>query len=75
MELPELRPATAGATLATGSMICPDCELPIAVRSALPATSHLICPFCDHHAEARAFLRTDVRDTRANRVDLVARIG
>jgi hypothetical protein len=55
-------------------MICPDCELPIAVGSGLPAVSELVCPFCDHSAEARRFLRQDVRDTRANRVDLVARI-
>jgi hypothetical protein len=74
VEYPELRPTSAGALLASGSMICPSCELPIAIRSAVPATSHLVCPFCDHHDEARSFLRPDVRDTGSNRVDLVARI-
>jgi hypothetical protein len=74
IELPEIRPATAGAVLASGSMICPDCELPIAVGAGVPAVSELVCPFCDHAGEARAFLRRDVSDTRANRVDLVARI-
>ena len=74
IELPEVRPATAGAVLCSGSMICPGCELPIAVGTGVPAVSSLRCPFCDHSAEARMFLREDVRDTRANRVDLVARI-
>jgi hypothetical protein len=74
VEAEELRPAADSATLATGSMICPSCELPIAVGAGVPAISRLQCPFCDHSGEARAFLRRDVRDTRANRVDLVARI-
>jgi hypothetical protein len=74
IEAEDYRPATTAATLATGSMICPQCELPIAVGTGLPATSYLICPFCDHAGEARSFLRRDVRDTRSNRVDLIARI-
>ncbi len=74
IEAEHVRPATDATRLATGSMICPACELPIAVEAALPATRDLACPFCDHTDEARAFLRRDVRDTSSNRVDLVARI-
>lgn len=74
IESEEVRPAIAGAVLASGSMICPGCELPIAVGAGVPAVADLVCPYCDHAGEARAFLRRDVRDTRANRVDLVARI-
>ena len=74
IEFEEVRPATAGTVLASGSMICPGCELPIAVGAGVPAVSKLVCPYCDHAGEARAFLRRDVSDTRANRVDLVARI-
>ena len=74
IEAEEVRPATAGAVLATGSMICPGCELPIGVGTGVPAISELACPFCDHAGEARDFLRRDIHDTRANRVDLVARI-
>ncbi len=74
MELPEIRPASAASTLASGSMICPSCELPISLEAALPALDELVCPFCDHTDEARTFMRRDVLDTRSNRVDLVARI-
>ncbi len=69
----ELRPASAAASLATGSMICPECELPISVGTPLPAASTLACPFCDHAAPARTFLRRDAFDVPSNRVDLVAR--
>jgi hypothetical protein len=75
IEPEEVRRTTADASvLATGSLICPGCELPISVGAGVPAISELVCPFCDHAGEARAFLRRDVSDTRANRVDLVARI-
>lgn len=73
VEREELRPASAASALATGSMICPTCELPIAVGAALPAASPIACPFCDHTAPARAFLRRDAFDLPSNRVDLVAR--
>lgn len=73
VERQELRPASAAAALATGSMICPDCELPIAVDEALPAAVPIACPFCDYAAPARSFLRRDAVDLPSNRVDLVAR--
>lgn len=73
IEREELRPASAATALATGSMICPACELPIAVGTALPAADPMSCPFCDHTAPARAFLRRDAFDVPSNHVDLVAR--
>jgi hypothetical protein len=61
--------------LAHGSLVCPECELPIAVMRRLPATGALRCGFCDHVAEARAFIREDVFDTVENEVYLVARVA
>jgi hypothetical protein len=61
--------------LAHGSLVCPECELPIAVAYRLPATGDLRCGFCDHVAEAREFIREDVFDTVENEVYLVARVA
>ena len=61
--------------LAHGSLVCPECELPIALTRRLPATGPLRCAFCDHVAEARAFIREDVYDTVENEVYLVARVA
>jgi hypothetical protein len=61
--------------LAHGALVCPSCELPIAVEMRLPATGILHCGFCDHAAEARQFLREDVFDTVENEVYLVARVA
>ena len=61
--------------LAHGSLVCPECELPIVAKRRLPATGALRCGFCDHVAEARAFIREDVFDTVENEVYLVARVA
>jgi hypothetical protein len=61
--------------LAHGSLVCPECELPIAATLRLPAAGALRCGFCDHVAEARAFVREDVFDTVENEVYLVARVA
>ena len=59
--------------LAHGALICPECELPIAVTRRFRATGSVRCGFCAHAGEAREFLREDVFDTLANEVYLVAR--
>jgi len=61
--------------LSHGSLICPECDLPLAAGSRLPATGGARCPYCAHEAEARSFVQEDVFDTLANEVYLVARVA
>jgi hypothetical protein len=60
--------------IARGSLICPDCELPLPGRPSVRASALLECAWCGHSAPARDLLRVDVRDTESNRVALVARL-
>jgi hypothetical protein len=61
--------------LAHGALVCPACDLPVAMRFRVPAARELRCGYCDHAAPACAFMREDVIDTWANEVYLVARIA
>jgi uncharacterized Zn finger protein (UPF0148 family) len=61
--------------LAHGALVCPACDLPLAMPFRVPAGRALRCGFCDHGAPAREFLREDVYDTLVNEVYLVARIA
>jgi hypothetical protein len=60
--------------LARGSMLCPECALPIAPPARIRPRAELRCGFCDHSAPAHAFVRDGVFDTTANAVTVVARI-
>src|SRR5947208_11842587 len=60
--------------LAHGALVCPSCNVPIAVHGQLRAGDQLRCGFCDHVAPARTFIAVDVFDTVANEVYLVARL-
>jgi len=61
--------------IARGALICPACELPMPGSPAVSAALVLHCGWCGHSAPARDLLRTDIRDTGANAVALVARIA
>lgn len=71
----ELRLTRDGVqVLARGSLVCPECELPLPSRPAVPAFRVLHCGWCGHSAPARALLREDVSDAPGSRVALVARL-
>lgn len=61
--------------IARGSLICPECDLPLPGRPAVPAAQMLSCAWCGHSAPARELLRVDVLDTTANSVALIARLA
>ena len=60
--------------LARGSMLCPECALPIAPPPRIRPRAELRCGFCAHVGPAHAFVRDDVHDTAANAVMVVARV-
>jgi hypothetical protein len=62
----EHRPATRGR-LATGSLACPRCDAPVALRGPAPPTAALDCPYCRHRAVVRDFLSL-AQPTRPARV-------
>src|SRR5688500_4565387 len=59
--------------LAHGALVCPECDLPLALTRTLRAFGAVRCPYCGHTAAAREFIAEDVFDTLANEVYLVAR--
>ncbi len=59
--------------IARGSLICPECELPLPGRPAVPARALIHCGWCGHSAPARELFRANVLDAPANAVALVAR--
>jgi hypothetical protein len=61
--------------LGHGALVCPGCNLPIALGVPVAAASSLRCGFCDHAAPARDYLVRDVYDTLANEVSLVAHVA
>jgi hypothetical protein len=61
--------------LGHGALVCPECDLPLAIHGQLPVRRVLVCGFCDHAAPAQEFMVEDVYDTLANEVYLVARIS
>ena len=60
--------------LAHGALICPSCQLPLAMERRIRAAAEVRCGYCDHVAPARDFLREDVFDLVANEAYLVARV-
>ena len=53
----EHRRAVRSATLATGTLACPLCDVPVAVGGVpLTPADPLGCPFCGHHGAVRDFL-------------------
>ncbi len=60
--------------IAHGALVCPRCNLPIAIADRAPAAAVIECGFCEHAAPMRAFLAADVFDTVANEAQLVARL-
>jgi hypothetical protein len=71
----ERRVTSDGAqVLAHGALVCPGCDMPLAIASPVAAGAWLRCGFCEHTDRAREFLSRDVFDTLANEAQLVARI-
>jgi hypothetical protein len=60
---------------AHGALVCPTCNLPIALGAPVSAAEALRCGFCGHAAPARDYLVRDVYDTLANEVSLVAHVA
>jgi hypothetical protein len=60
--------------IAHGSMICPECDLPLPGRPAVSASLMLTCSWCGHRAPAWALFQAGAADTPANAVSLVARL-
>jgi hypothetical protein len=61
--------------LAHGALVCPECNLPIAIAGGFRAAEVIRCGFCDHAGRAPAFLAVDVYDTLGNEAQLVARVA
>lgn len=61
--------------IARGALVCPECDLPLPGRPAVPAFHVLHCAWCGHAAPARALLRADAIDAPGTRVALVARLA
>ena len=58
--------------LAHGALICPGCDLPIALSAPISIATPLRCFYCEHEARAREFVTRDVFDTLGNEVYVVA---
>jgi hypothetical protein len=72
----ELRLVRDGVqVLARGSLVCPECELPLPGRPAVAATRALHCAWCGHSGRAVEMLREGPGGAPASRVALVARVA
>jgi hypothetical protein len=60
--------------IAHGALVCPGCNLPVLIEDRVPAGRRMRCGFCDHEAPAREFVVSDVFDTVANEVYVIARV-
>ena len=60
--------------LAHGALVCPGCDMPLAVTPGISPAATLRCGFCEHRGPARGFLIEDVYDTIGNEAQLVARL-
>jgi hypothetical protein len=60
--------------LARGSLVCPECSLPVWPMPKLRPREELACAYCDHKGVALDFLRENVFEAPANEVVLVARL-
>lgn len=61
--------------IASGALICAECELPLPGRPAVAASALIHCGWCGHTARARELIRPGINDTDANAVELVARLA
>jgi hypothetical protein len=66
----ELRPADRIAHLATRSLACPACGMPIAIAEPVGFSERIACAFCEGAAPTREF----VRDRGWPQVDVIARL-
>lgn len=53
----EIRPSARVAHLATRSLACPDCGVPIALGASVGWNEELACSFCDSIAPTRDYVR------------------
>lgn len=64
----EIRPARRSDTVATGSLACPACDVPVTLGGRAMAPRDLTgCPYCHHVAPLRDFLSL-TQPTRPTRV-------
>jgi hypothetical protein len=66
----EVRPAKRAAHLATRSLACPDCGMPIALGGPVSWHEAIACAFCEGVAPTRDYLRQQGWPE----VDLIARL-
>jgi hypothetical protein len=67
----EIRPRARVAHLATRSLACPDCGMPIALGGAVGWSELIACAFCESIAPTREYLQPHGWPE----VDLIARIA
>jgi len=67
----EIRPAARAAHLATRSLACPDCGMPIALAASVGWNEEVACAFCEGIAPTWAY----IRERGWPEVDLIARLG
>ena len=58
-------------TVATGTLACPNCDLPVASGKGIALGAPLACPWCDHSGWAREFF-TIATSPRPARVNVIA---
>ena len=67
----ELRPAERAAWLATRSLACPDCGMPLALGGPVGWDEEIACAFCEQIAPTREYVRRHGWPS----VELIARLG
>ncbi len=72
--LEERRELPRSWRLASGTLACPACDLPVATGPRLAVGSAIACPWCEHAGLAREFFTVAV-SPRPTRVDVIATLG
>jgi hypothetical protein len=67
----EIRPRSRVAHLATRSLACPECGMPIALAAPVSWREEIACAFCEQVAPIRDYLQPHGWPE----VDLIARLG
>jgi hypothetical protein len=67
----EIRPARSIAHLATRSLACPSCGVPIVLSASVGWHEEIACAFCEGSAKTRDY----VQELGHPQVALIARIG
>ena len=67
----EIRPRSRTAYLATRSLACPECGMPISLAGPVSWTEEIACAFCEQVAPTRDYLQLQGWPE----VDLIARLG